>query len=219
MIEQNTQAVRPLRINDHAPDFTARSTHGVVNLSDYAGQWLLLFSHPADFTPVCTSEFIAFEKAVPQFKALNCQLLGLSADSIYSHLAWVMNIKERFNVDISFPIIEDLSLVIAEQYGMIDETSASTATVRSIFFINPEGVIKTIIHYPMTVGRSIDEILRVLNALVATEQGDVAAPEGWQADQPLLMSPPTTMDEIKTRLKQDSTATDWYYYQAKGKGD
>ena len=217
--DQPTHASPCLRLNDKAPDFTARSTHGVINLSDYSGQWLLLFSHPADFTPVCTSEFIAFEKAADKFQALNCSLLGLSADSIYSHLAWIMNIKERFDVDISFPVIEDLSLVIAEQYGMIDETSVSTATVRSIFFINPEAIIKTIIHYPMTVGRSVDEILRVLNALVATEKGEVAAPEGWQAGDPMLLSPPTTIEDIKARMTNTQNPVDWYYNKTSGTGD
>ncbi len=210
------------RINDRAPRFTARTTQGVVSLSDYAGKWLILFSHPADFTPVCTSEFIDLEKASNKFKALNCELLGLSADSVYSHIAWLLNIEEKFGVKINFPIIEDLSLVIAEAYGMIDERSTSTSTVRSVFFINPEGIIKAHIHYPMSIGRSVEEIVRILTALVATEGGNEVTPAGWREGDDLVLAPPVTMRGARERLKKKKTEedeTDWYFTKTKLEGE
>lgn len=204
-----------LRLNDRAPDFTARTTMGVRSLADYRGKWLVFFSHPADFTPVCTTEFIALERAAENFRAQGCELLGLSADSIYSHLAWIQNIEDRFGVEISFPIVEDLSLAIAEAYGMIDETSVSTATIRSAFFIDPEGVVRAQIHYPASVGRSVDEMLRVLTALKATETGDIAAPEGWQPNGMLLKMPPTTIEEVRqVRKRPVESGRDWYFTEA-----
>lgn len=219
MVEQQNpetlSMARPIRLNDRAPVFTARTTMGVRSLTDYAGKWLVLFSHPADFTPVCTSEFIALEKAADKFRGQGCELIGLSADSIYSHLAWVQNIEERFGVRISFPIIEDLSLAIAEAYGMIDETSVSTATIRSVYFIDPEGIVRAQTHYPMSVGRSVDEMLRVLVALKATEGGQVATPEGWQPEDALLKAPPTTMDEVRLRNEAPAAVRqDWYFVEA-----
>ena len=221
--ENTTQKDKLIRINDKAPDFTARTTLGVVSLSDYAGKWLLLFSHPADFTPVCTSEFIALENASGKFKTLNCELLGLSADSVYSHIAWILNIEEKFGVKINFPIIEDLSLVIAEAYGMIDEQSTSTSTVRSVFFINPDGIIKTHIHYPMSIGRSIDEIIRILTALVATAGGNEVTPAGWQEGDELLLAPPVTMRGVRERLKKHrskkESETNWYFTKTAPQGE
>jgi len=209
--------IRPLRLNDPAPVFAARTTMGVKCLTDYRGKWLLLFSHPADFTPVCTTEFMALEQAADKFRALDCELLGLSADSIYSHLAWIQNVEERFGVTISFPIIEDLSLTIAEAYGMIDETSVSTATIRSVFFIDPEGIIRAQVHYPASVGRSVDELLRVLTALRATEQGELAAPEGWHVGDKLLKAPPTTIEEVRhTQGMSKEARRDWYFMEAGG---
>ncbi len=206
---------RQLRLNDPAPVFAARTTMGVKCLTDYRGKWLLLFSHPADFTPVCTTEFIALQQAADKFRAMDCELLGLSADSIYSHLAWIQNVEDRFGVSISFPIIEDLSLTIAEAYGMIDETSVSTATIRSVFFIDPEGIIRAQVHYPASVGRSVDELLRVLSALRATEKCDLAAPEGWHAGETLLKAPPTTIDEVRQSQAMPTDARrDWYFVEA-----
>lgn len=216
-----TDENRPLRINDPAPAFTARTTQGVVSLKDYRGRWLILFSHPADFTPVCTSEFIDLENKRAEFEALNCELLGLSADSIYSHLAWITDIQDKFGTTINFPVIEDLSLIVAEAYGMVDELSSSTATVRSVFFINPEGIIKAMIHYPMAIGRSVDEILRVLSALVATESGNKAAPAGWRPGDDLLLSAPTTVSALRERLKasQKDRVKSWYYTKEQPNGD
>ena len=215
--EENQPAVRQyLRIGERAPAFTARTTMGVKSLDDYRGKWLLLFSHPADFTPVCTSEFIAFENAAKEFRRRDCELLGLSVDSIYAHLAWIQNIEDKFGVTISFPIIEDLSMIIAEAYGMINENSTSTAAIRSAFFIDPDGIVQAMVHYPMSVGRSVDELLRVLSALQATAAEGLAAPEGWKPGDRLLKAPPITLETMKQRLSsgQSSVTKDWYYSEA-----
>ena len=159
------------RIDELAPEFAARSTLGEVRLSDYRGRWLILFSHPADFTPVCTSEFVALEQARERFQALGCDLIGLSVDSLYAHIAWVKDIEARFGVRISFPIIEDISMSVSRAYGMVHDGSANTAAVRSVFFIDPDGYVRAIIHYPMNVGRSVDEMLRVVDALKTTGAG------------------------------------------------
>ena len=149
------------RINEPAPDFTAKTTHGPRALQDYRGKWLILFSHPADFTPVCTTEFLAFAKFHDRFRKLGCELLGLSIDSTYSHLAWVRNIKEKFGVDIPFPIIDDLSMRVAHDYGMIQPGASDTSTVRATFVIDPEGKVRAMVYYPMTNGRSVEEFLRL----------------------------------------------------------
>jgi peroxiredoxin (alkyl hydroperoxide reductase subunit C) len=153
---------RTLRMGDVAPDFEARSRRGPIR------RWLVLFSHPADFTPVCTSEFISFAKAYDQFVALDCALLGLSVNSLYSHLAWMRAIRDLFDVEVPIPVIEDPSMVAGRTYGMIDEGATSSAGVRATYFIDPEGVIRAITHYPLTIGRSVNEILRIVAALQAT---------------------------------------------------
>ncbi|MBB2160143.1 peroxiredoxin [Gluconacetobacter sacchari] len=169
----------PPKIGDAAPDFTARTTQGRLRLSDLRGRWVLLFSHPADFTPVCTSEFLAFAASFERFHALNCALLGLSVDSLSAHLAWVEAIRAQFGVTIPFPIIEDPSMAIARAYGMLDATAESSATVRAVHAIDPEGVIRAIIWYPMSVGRSVAEMLRLVAALQKVTTEDVLTPEGW----------------------------------------
>lgn len=202
------------RIDEPAPEFTARTTMGERSLSDYRGRWLILFSHPADFTPVCTSEFIAFEREADKFRRAGAELLGLSVDSIYAHLAWLRSIEERFGVRVSFPIIEDLSLAVAQAYGMIHALSPGTATVRSVFFIDPEGIVRAMIHYPHNVGRSVEEILRVLHALQATRERSSAAPEGWRPGERMLAAPPTTqsgLDQAVGRL--NGGGGDWYYLE------
>lgn len=146
------------RINEPAPAFRAQTTHGELSLQDYRGKWLVLFSHPADFTPVCTTEFSAFARQAPAFNAIGCELLGLSIDSIYAHLAWVRNIEEKFGVSIPFPIIEDLSMTVARAYGMIHPGAADTAAVRATFIIDPAGILRAMVYYPMTNGRSVAEI-------------------------------------------------------------
>ena len=196
------------RIDEIAPEFEARTTQGLINLSDYRGRWLLFFSHPADFTPVCTSEFVAFQKAKPDFDALNCDLLGLSVDSLYAHIAWVKDIEERFGVKITFPIIEDISMAISREYGMIHDGSQTTAAVRSVFFIDPEAYVRALIHYPMNVGRSVDELLRVLAALQQSDACHVATPEGWKPGDNAVLPPPLDQAEADKRSAMNGGA--WY---------
>ena len=199
------------RINEQAPNFEARTTHGVKKLEDYRGKWLVLFSHPADFTPVCTTEFTAFAKHYEDFKAVNTELLGLSIDSYYSHVAWVRNIKERFGVDIQFPIIEDLSMKVAKAYGMIHPGAADTSAVRATFIIDPEGILRAMVYYPMTNGRSIPEFLRLIKALQASDQHKIATPEGWQPGDKVIVPPPQDMDAAEVRMNEGYECTDWYF--------
>lgn len=196
-------------IDELAPAFEARSTHGPVRLSDYKGRWLVFFSHPADFTPVCTSEFVGFQNAAADFKALGADLLGLSVDSLFAHIAWVKDIEERFDVKITFPIIEDISMSVARAYGMIHDHSATTETVRSVFFIDPEGYVRAIIHYPMNVGRSVDEIIRVLTALQASDKNTIATPEGWRPGDRAVLPPPIDQMEADKRTSVNGGA--WYF--------
>ena len=199
------------RINEPAPAFEARTTHGVTRLEDYKGKWLVLFSHPADFTPVCTTEFMAFAKRQSEFAALNCELLGLSIDSYYSHVAWVRNIKEKFGVDIGFPIIEDLSMKVANAYGMIHPGAADTSAVRATFIIDPNGIMRAMVYYPMTNGRSIDEFLRLVAALQTSDANKVATPEGWQPGDKVIVPPPQDAASAEARMNEGYECTDWYF--------
>lgn len=203
------RSIRPLRIGDAAPGFSARSTMGDVSLRDYRGRWLILFSHPADFTPVCTSEFIALARAVERFAAQDCALLGLSVDSLYSHIAWIAAIGERFGVEVSFPIIEDPSMAIGAAYGMIEAGAADSASVRAVYFIDPDGVIRAMTWYPLSVGRSVDEMVRLLTALRRTAAGDVLAPEGWRPGDALLLPAP----QDATMLRDLPGDELWFYRQ------
>lgn len=199
------------RINEPAPAFEARTTHGVKTLEDYKDKWLVLFSHPADFTPVCTTEFMAFAKRHDEFQKLNCDLLGLSIDSYYSHVAWVRNIKEKFGVEIPFPIIEDLSMNVAKAYGMIHPGAADTSAVRATFIIDPEGTLRAMVYYPMTNGRSIDEFLRLVTALQTSDANGVATPENWKPGDKVIVPPPGDMDAAEARMKEGYECTDWYF--------
>lgn len=207
-------AVTPIslpRLNEPAPDFSAPTTHGPRSLADYRGKWLVLFSHPADFTPVCTTEFIAFAQAADQFRALDTELLGLSIDSIYSHLAWVQNIEEKFGVEISFPIIEDLAMNVARAYGMIHPGASDTSAVRATFVIDDQGLLRAMVYYPMTNGRSVAEILRLVKSLRHSLANGVATPEGWQPGEQVLVGAPKTVEELKKRLGEGLETTDWYF--------
>lgn len=199
------------RMNEPAPAFEARTTHGVKKLSDYKGKWLVLFSHPADFTPVCTTEFIAFAKYYPEFQKLNCELLGLSIDSYYSHVAWVRNIKEKFGVEIPFPIIEDLSMKVANDYGMIHPGAADTSAVRATFIIDDKGILRAMVYYPMTNGRSIPEFVRLVTALQTSEKNKVATPAGWQPGEKVIVPPPQDTDAAEKRMGEGYECTDWYF--------
>ena len=180
---------RPLRIGEVAPDFQARTTMGELRLSDYRGRWVLLFSHPGDFTPVCTSEFVALSRAVDRFDALNCALVAISVDSLYAHLGWIRAIRDHFGVTVGFPIVEDPSMVIGRAYGMIAADAIDAATLRATFFIDPDGVVRARICYPATVGRSVEELLRVVAALQRVDRDNVVTPEGWRPGDDVLLPP------------------------------
>lgn len=203
------------RLNEPAPDFRAKTTHGERSLADYKGKWLILFSHPADFTPVCTTEFIGFARNHEKFKAMNAELLGLSIDSLFSHLAWTRNIKEKFGVAIPFPIIEDIKMEVAGAYGMIHPGAADTQAVRATFFIDPKGVLRAMVYYPMSNGRSIDEFVRVLEAMQTSDAHGVATPEGWTPGQDVIVPPPKTADDAEARASQGYQTVDWYFSKKK----
>ncbi|MCL4170441.1 UNVERIFIED_CONTAM: hypothetical protein GTU68_064655 [Idotea baltica] len=211
MENTNQEIIQFPQLNKPAPNFNARTTHGQVELGDYKGKWLILFSHPADFTPVCTTEFIAFAKHFDEFKNEGAELLGLSIDSYYSHVAWVRNIKEKFGVEIQFPIIEDLSMNVAKAYGMIHPGAGDTSAVRATFIIDPEGILRAMVYYPMTNGRSIPEFLRVLRALKTSDTKNVATPEGWQPGDDVIIPPPKDMQAVEERVSNEKDAVDWYF--------
>ena len=198
----------PPLLHDAAPSFSARTTMGDRRLSDYAGRWLLLFSHPADFTPVCTSEFVALAAASPRFAAIGCDLLGLSVDSLFSHLAWVRSIQQQFGVTIDFPIIEDPSMAIARAYGMIFAHSPDSSLVRAAFVIDPAGIIRAITWYPMTTGRNVEEQLRLVAALQAADAHGVLTPESWQPGEDVILPPALTADAA---VPAGGTELAWYY--------
>jgi peroxiredoxin (alkyl hydroperoxide reductase subunit C) len=200
--EQQTLSRPPLRIGDVAPEFSARTTAGDVTLSQYRGKWLVLFSHPADFTPVCTSEFVALAKAADRFAALDCALFGLSVDSLYSHIAWIRAIREAFDVTIIFPVIEDPSMAVGRAFGMIDDKARDSAAIRSTYFIDPEGVVRAITTYPHNVGRSVEEMLRIVAALQRASGDAVLIPEGWQPGDEVLLPPATAAG--------NEDAADWF---------
>lgn len=208
-----TDNIRPIgpRLNEPAPAFDAPTTHGQKTLEDYRGKWLILFSHPADFTPVCTTEFIAFAKKQYEFNAMNTELLGLSIDSHYSHIAWILNIKDKFGVEIKFPIIADLSMAVAQAYGMIQPGASDTAAVRATFIIDPEGVLRAMVYYPMNAGRSVDEIHRLLLALQTADENHCAMPENWKPGDEVIVPTPKTPEEAAARASQGYNTVDWYF--------
>lgn len=213
-ISQENRPAMP-GLNQPAPAFEANTTHGPRKLEDYKGKWLVLFSHPADFTPVCTTEFIAFARNYEQFKALNCELLGLSIDSNFAHIAWVRNIEEKFGVKIPFPVIEDLSMKVASAYGMIQPGASDTSAVRATFVIDPDGVLRAMVYYPMTNGRSVAEFLRIVSALQTSDKQGVATPEAWQPGENAIVPPPKTVEEAEARAKEGYDYTDWYFSKKK----
>ena len=211
MSEPQQETLAFPQLNKPAPDFKSKTTHGEKSLADYKGRWLVLFSHPADFTPVCTTEFMAFAKAHDEFQKLNCDLLGLSIDSNYAHIAWVRNIKEKFGVDIQFPIIEDLSMKVANAYGMIQPGASDTSAVRATFIIDPKGILRAMVYYPMSNGRSIAEFVRLLKALQTSDENGVATPENWQPGEKVIVPPPATAQAAQEREKEGYEYSDWYF--------
>ncbi|WP_298665107.1 peroxiredoxin [uncultured Methanofollis sp.] len=197
-------------IGEAAPDFEAVTTQGPLKLSDLRGKWVVLFSHPADFTPVCTTEFVALARAYPELEALNVKLIGLSIDSVHSHLAWVKNIEEKMGVKIPFPVIADLDMSVAKKFGMIHPGASSTATIRTVFFIDPEGTMRAMIYYPLTNGRYIPEIVRLVKALQTTDRHKVSTPANWQPGEKVVVPPPKTAAEMEKRAKEGYECKDWY---------
>lgn len=202
-----------VRIGQTAPDFEATTTMGQISLKDYRGKWVVLFSHPGDFTPVCTTEMIAFSKANTYFENMNTKLIGLSVDSNPSHLAWMYDIYMKTGIVIPFPIIADRSGEIARKYGMIASDVNNTATVRNVFIIDDKGIVRTILVYPMNIGRNVSEILRIVNALQVSDENKKMAPANWMPCDPMILPSPTTFATLQSRLeeqKKERNGMSWY---------
>lgn len=200
------------RINDPAPEFEAKSTQGQLKLSDYTGKWVVLFSHPADFTPVCTTEFVEFAKRSEEFKNRGAQLIGLSVDSVTAHIAWIRNIEQHFDVKVDFPVIADLDTKVAQKFGLIHPAASETATVRAVFLIDPQQKVRALIYYPMSCGRNIDEVLRALDALQTADANACATPANWQVGEKVIIPPPQTLEDAEKRVNTpDIEVTDWYF--------
>jgi peroxiredoxin (alkyl hydroperoxide reductase subunit C) len=204
------------RIGDNAPDFEAITTHGKLKFSDFSyGKWVILFSHPADFTPVCTTELSGFSERKEEFENLNTKLMGLSIDSIHSHLAWVNNVKEKTGVYLDFPIIADIDMKVAKLYGMLQPNESETAAVRAVFFIDPLLKIRLIMYYPLNVGRNMDEIIRALTALQVSDEHKVALPLNWKKGDKVIVPPPKTLQQMEARIKDDSCEKVDFYLACK----
>lgn len=198
------------RLNEPAPAFEALTTHGTLRLSDYEGRWLIFFSHPADFTPVCTTEFIAFTEIYPELQKRGVELLGLSIDSVYAHIAWVRNIEEKFGVKIPFPVIADLDQEVARLYGMIMPEASKTETIRCVFIIDPKCILRAMIYYPLTAGRNMQEILRLIDSLQTSDQHGVATPANWRPGDKVIVPPPKTQEGAEERMNEGYDCVDWY---------
>ncbi|MBT3383022.1 MAG: peroxiredoxin [Prolixibacteraceae bacterium] len=199
------------RIGDMAPDFKANTTHGPIQFSEFIkDNWVILFSHPADFTPVCTTEMSGFALRSDEFDALNTKLIGLSIDSIHSHIAWVNNVKKNTGVLFNFPIIADIDMKVSKIYGMLQPNESETAAVRAVFFIDPVGKIRLMMYYPLNVGRNMDEIMRSLIALQTSDKHGVAMPLNWQPGEKVIVPPPKTVAEMEEREKSDYEMVDFY---------
>jgi len=208
---EQVQARPMLHLGETAPDFEAVTTHGPIKLSDYKGQWVILFSHPADFTPVCTTEFMSFAKIHPELEKRGVKLIGLSVDSVHSHIAWVRNIEEKMGVRIPFPVIADLSMNVGKLYGMIHPGQSATATVRCVFVIDPDRILRAMIYYPLSTGRNMDEILRLIDALQATDRYGIATPADWRPGDQVIVPQPATQEEAEKRLGEGYDCKDWYF--------
>lgn len=217
---QNNQMVAMPRIGEKAPEFKAVTTQGEINFpSDYKGSWVILFSHPADFTPVCTSEFMTFASMEQQFAQANCKLVGLSVDGLYSHIAWLRTIKEKIeykgmkDVEVKFPLIEDITMDVAKKYGMMMPGESNTKAVRAVFFIDPAGIIRAIIYYPLSLGRNFDELYRALIAMQTADAFGVATPADWRPGDDLIVPPAGSCGTAKDRMdgKEDMKCYDWFF--------
>lgn len=219
-MENETQITPMPRIGDKAPEFKAVTTQGPINFpGDFTGSWVILFSHPADFTPVCTSEFMTFASQEEKFAQANCKLVGLSVDGLYSHIAWLRTIKEKIeykgmkNVEVKFPLIEDITMEVAKKYGMIQPGESSTKAVRAVFFIDPKGIIRAIIYYPLSLGRNFDELYRALVAMQTADAFAVATPADWQPGDDVIVPTAGSCGVAKERMesKDEMKCYDWFF--------
>ncbi|AMW33378.1 1-Cys peroxiredoxin [Fervidobacterium changbaicum] len=205
-------------IGDKVPEFTAKTTHGVINFpKDYEGKWVVLFSHPADFTPVCTTEFVAFQKRYDEFKALNTELIGLSIDQVFSHIKWVEWIKEKLGIEIKFPVIADDRGQISELFGMI-HPGKGTNTVRAVFIIDPKGILRAVLYYPQELGRNMDEILRMVKGLQVSDANGVAIPANWPNNELVgdeVIVPPASDCATAAKRLQEYECYDWWFCHKK----
>jgi len=207
-------------IGEKAPIFKAETTQGPINFpDDFKGKWVIFFSHPADFTPVCTTEFMTFASMEPEFEKLNCKLLGLSIDSTYSHIAWLRTIKEKIEfkgmkgVEVNFPVISDLTMEVSKAFGMLQPAASTTQAVRAVFVIDPEAVVRAILYYPLSSGRNMEEIKRLLNALQMADKNKVATPANWQPGEDVIVPTPGSCGAAKERMEkpdEDVHCLDWF---------
>ena len=207
-------------IGDKAPSFKAESTQGPINFpDDYKGKWVVFFSHPADFTPVCTTEFMTFSAMQPEFEKLNCKLLGLSIDSTYSHIAWLRTIKEKIEykgikgIEVTFPVISDLTMDVSRAFGMLQPAASTTQAVRAVFIIDPQAIVRTILYYPLSNGRNMEEVKRILIAMQLSDKHNVATPANWQPGDDVIIPPPGSCGTAKERVEEPGAGTkvlDWF---------
>lgn len=214
------QVIPMPRIGDQAPEFKAVTTQGPINFpQDYTGSWVILFSHPADFTPVCTSEFMTFATLEAKFNQANCKLVGLSVDGLYSHIAWLRTIKEKIeykdmkDVEVKFPLIEDITMEVAHKYGMIQPGESNTKAVRAVFYIDPKGIIRAMIYYPLSMGRNFDELYRALIAMQTADAFSIATPADWQPGDDVIVPTAGSCGVAKERMesKDEMKCYDWFF--------
>ena len=215
------QAYAMPRIGEKAPEFKAVTTQGEINFpADYKGSWVILFSHPADFTPVCTSEFMTFANMEKQFNEANCKLVGLSVDGLYSHIAWLRTIKEKIeykgmkNIEVTFPLIEDITMEVATKYGMMMPGESNTKAVRAVFVIDPKGIVRTVLYYPLSLGRNFDELYRIVIALQAADEFNIATPADWQPGDEVIVPTAGSCGVAKERMEskdEDTHCYDWFF--------
>lgn len=214
------EVVRMPLIGDPAPAFRAKTTMGELNFpQDYKGKWVILFSHPADFTPVCTTEFMTFANMQEEFRALNTELIGLSIDSIYAHIAWLRTIKEKIeykgmkNIEVMFPVIEDLKMDVSKKFGMVQPNASTTQAVRAVFIMDPEAKVRAILYYPLSTGRNMDEIKRMVIAMQKADREQIATPANWQPGEDVIIPPPGSCGTAKERVESkddDQYCLDWF---------
>jgi peroxiredoxin (alkyl hydroperoxide reductase subunit C) len=216
---EEEKVLRMPLIGDPAPHFVATTTQGKITFpEDYKGKWVILFSHPADFTPVCTTEFMTFASMIDEFKALNCELVGLSVDSLYAHIAWLRKIQDikwkKFkNLEVTFPLIEDIKMDVSHLYGMIQPGQSSTQAVRAVFIIDPKGIIRLMLYYPLSTGRNFDEIKRCVLALQKADKDGVATPADWRPGDDVIVPTPGSCGTAKERMEtksDDMYCLDWF---------